>query len=227
MKAVFIESDLSSFEDFHDKEWVEEILKLVKDTDIEEVAEKFVSHWWGNARAFILPWLLVTGVYDRIYSPISLPPDKSRQDFWNEYLKHKEFKGALWKLAENTYCSIYYAYENLIVNALSRILSARIRVTDRDFKKTLKEVYGEKFANKIWNNSNVAVSREIRNCIVHNGGKMSEKLSKMNPLPRISDDGDILISASDTRKLYELLKPLALEILELTLEKLLEIEQKV
>ena len=223
MKTVFVESDLSSFEDFHDKAWIEKIFKLAKDTDIEEIAEEFASHWWGNARAFVLPWLLVNGVHDSIYNPIPFPPDKSPQDVWNEYLKHKEFRGALWKLAENTYCSIYYAYENLIVNALSRILNARIRVTDRDFNKTLIEVYGDKFANRIWNDRYIAVSRELRNCLVHNGGKASERLLKMKPVPHIRK-GNILIPASDTRKLYDTLKPLALEILEVTLKKLKKTE---
>lgn len=226
MKTVFIESDLSSFEDFHDKEWIEKIIKLAKDTDIDEIVEGFVLHWWGNARAFILPWLLVNGVYDSVYNLIPFSSDKSRQDVFNEYLKHDEFRAALWKLTENTYCSLYYAYENLIVNALSRILKIRVRVTDDDFNKKLIKVYGDKFANRIWNNSYIAVSREIRNCIVHNGGKVSERLSKMKPLPYLGD-GDILISASDTRKLYESLKSLVLEILELTLGKLIEAEQKI
>ena len=219
MKTVFIESNLSSFEDFHDKEWFKKVYELAKDSAIHEIAEEFVSHWWGNARAFILPWLLVNGVYDSIYTAIPILPDKSRQDFWNEYLKHQEFQGALWKLAENTFCSIYYTYENLIVNALSKMQNVKTRVTDRDFNKTLTEVYGEKFANRIWNDSYIAVSREIRNCIVHNGGKASERLSRMGPLPLIKD-GDIMISASDTRKLYQSLKPLTLEILTFTLENL-------
>jgi len=129
MKTIFIESDLSSFEDFHDGEWLKQVFELVKGTVGEDIALAFVSHWWGSARAFVLPWLLVNGVYDSVYSTI--PPDKSRQDVWNEYLKFNEFQGALWKLAESMYCSIYYAYENLIVNVLNRIKNISIRVTDR------------------------------------------------------------------------------------------------
>lgn len=219
MKIIHTESDLSSFEDFHDKKWFGKFFELVKDTDVELIAEEFASHWWGNARAFILPWLLVNGVYDSVYSPIPFPPDKTRQDVWDEYLNLIEFQGALWKLAENTYCSLYYAYENLIVNILSQILNAGVRVTDRRFNKTLLEVYGDKFANRIWNDSYIAVSREIRNCIVHNGGKVSKRLERMKPPPHIKDD-NIIISASDTRKLYNTLKPLVLEILDESLKKL-------
>jgi len=219
MKMIFIESDMSSFEDFHDSDWLEKIFNLVKDTDIESVAEEFVSHWWGSARAFVLPWLLVNGVYDSIYSSMPIPPDKSRQDVWDEYLQHNEFWGALWKLAESMYCCIYYAYENLIVSTLREIKSASISVSDRDFNKVLIEVYGDKFANRIWNDSFIAVSRQVRNCIVHNGGKRSTRLLRMKPLPLIRGE-DILISASDTRKLYNTLKPLAFEILRQSLGKL-------
>lgn len=110
------------------------------------------------------------------------------------------------------FCSIYYAYENLMVNILKKIRNSGIRVTDRDFNKVLIEVYGNKFANKVWTSNFVSISREVRNCIVHNGGKPSVRLLKMKPLPLIKDD-DVMISASDTRKLYNTLKPLVYEIL--------------
>ena len=105
-----------------------------------------------------------------------------------------------------------------MVNILKKIRNAGIRVTDKDFNKILIEVYGDKFANKIWTSSFVSVSREVRNCIVQNGGKPSDRLLKMKPLPLIKD-GDVMISASDTRKLYNTLKPLVYEILNESLGK--------
>ena len=39
MKTIFIESDLSSFEDFYDSDWVVGLEKLVKSTDIESIVE--------------------------------------------------------------------------------------------------------------------------------------------------------------------------------------------
>jgi len=210
MKIAYTESSLSSFEDFHDGEWIKRVAQLVKGTEIEGLVEEFVAQWWGSARAFILPWLLVNGVYDGINSviPLTVTP----QDIWNDYLKFNEFNGALWKLSESMYCSIYYAYENLLVSLLQRIRNKKVRVTDRDFAKVMMEVYGDKFANKIWNSNFVSVSREIRNCIVHNGGKVSGKLLEMKPRPHIEKD-NVIISASDTRKLYNTLKPIVYEIL--------------
>lgn len=217
MKAIFIESDLSSFKDFYDGEWVAGLEKLVKGTDIEGIVEEFAAHWWGSARAFVLPWVLVNGVYDGVNSII--PVGASRQDLWNEYLKNSAFRGALWKLSEGMYCSIYYAYENLIMNLLRVISGVTVRVTDRDFNKKLIEVYGDKFANRIWNGNFISVSREVRHCIVHNGGKSSSKLLGMKPHPYISG-GNIFISASDTRELYEKLKPVVHEVIDESLRKI-------
>ncbi len=217
MKTVSVESNLSSFEDFHDGEWINKVAELVKDTDIDDVALEFASHWWGSARAFVLPWFLINEVYDGASS--NLPAGISRQNLWNEYMKADEFRVALWKLSESMYCSIYYAYENLMVNLLQKITGIRIRVTDRDFSKKLIEVYGDRLANKIWNDNFISVSREIRNCIVHNGGKASSKLLEMKPLPHMKDE-NVLISASDTRNLYNTLKPIVYEILNESLKVL-------
>jgi hypothetical protein len=122
IRKIFVEGDLSNFEDFFDPDWVKNINGLIENTTIEKIVGNFAANWWGNARAFVLPWLLVPGVSDVIneFFPISL--DVSPQRTWNEYLKHPEFNIALWKLSENVYCSIYFAYENLIVNVLKEIL---------------------------------------------------------------------------------------------------------
>lgn len=60
MKNVFIENSVSSFEDFHDSEWVSDLLCAGDNAGCGELVENFATHWWGSSRAFILPWLLVT-----------------------------------------------------------------------------------------------------------------------------------------------------------------------
>ncbi len=42
-------------------------------------------------------------------------------------------KAAPWKTAEGAYSSVYYAYENLLVNVLNANLEHKVRVTDREF----------------------------------------------------------------------------------------------
>jgi hypothetical protein len=214
MKTIFVEHSLASFEDFHDKDWFDGVHELAEGTGVEAIFEEFAAHWWGSSRAFVLPWLLVSGVHESLHKMVPL----TQQDVWSEYLKQVEFQVALWKLAESMYCSIYYAYENLLVHILRMLKDSTIRVTDRNFTKLLIEVYGEKLANRIWNGNSISTFREIRNCIVHNGGKPSDALMRMRPLPHIKD-GDIMISASDTRKLYKELKPIVYELVKVSTSK--------
>jgi len=211
MKQIFIESSFSSFADFHDGKWYEKLFSLSEGLAIESAVEDFSSHWWGASRAFILPWLLVSGVFDA--SNGGGGEVKSKQELWDKYLQINSFRGALWKTAEGAYGAIYYAYENLVVNVLNTDRKSPCRVTQRNFNSIVSESFGNSVASKVWNNSFVAAAKEVRNCLIHRGGKASPALLKMKPLPMIEGE-DILISASDVRKLHELLKPKVMLIIE-------------
>jgi len=130
LRKIFIEDELSNFDDFFDKDWFEKINGLVENTRIDNIVGNFAVNWWGNARAFILPFLLVTGVSDVINESIPNPFKVSSRKAWNEYLKLNEFNVALWKLSENVYCSLFFAYENLIVNILKNVTGTPVRVTN-------------------------------------------------------------------------------------------------
>lgn len=217
MKTIFIENDLSSFEDFHDEEWFVRLFAAVEHSELEDAVEDFAAHWWGASRSFVLPWLYVTGVYDAVSSTIPII-DKSKQDLWNEYLEVNAFNASLWKIAEGSFCAIYYAYENLLVRLLAKVIGRGVRVTDRDFSKELIGAYGPP-ANRFWNANFISVSREIRNCITHNSGKATNRLLNMKPRPMVSK-GDVLISASDVRALYDGLRPIVMEVIERSLRKI-------
>ncbi|MCU7849381.1 MAG: hypothetical protein KZQ89_15615 [Candidatus Thiodiazotropha sp. (ex Lucinoma kastoroae)] len=204
MKQVFIESDISSFEDFHDGEWFEKLFEASEQTLFHQHIEEFAAHWWGASRAFTLPRLLVISVGDAA-GGYELH-GKTNEQLWSEYLQIKAFKGALWKTAESTYCSIYYAYENLVVNIISQLSNKYLRVTDRNFNSMVSEILGASTAGKVWNNSKISAAKEIRNCLVHNGGKATPALKRIRPTPLIENE-NVLISASDARKLHAYLKP--------------------
>ncbi|MDR8525102.1 hypothetical protein [Shewanella fidelis] len=213
MKEIFIENSHESFADFHDSEWIKDLFQLVEGSFLENEVEDFCSHWWGASRMFTLPWLLTKGVCDIA----GLKDPDSLECVWNKYLENNAFKGAAWKTAENSYCSLYYAYENLIVAICCKLSGDKARVTNRDFNKKLIILLGEPTVTKVWTNSNVVLAKEIRNSIVHNGGKVTEKLEKMN-FKNISGNGDVFISATDTRKLYISFKPLIRILLERALK---------
>ena len=209
MKTIFIEGRLDDYQDFHDKNWFETFYNLVTETPLKSAGEHFAVGWWGSVRAFIMPWLLVNGVYDAI-AAVSLSP-YDRDVVWQEYLQRPEFRVALWKTAENTFVSIYYAYEDYFVQVL-KILGKwnSLRTTDKDFKARAKTIIGGNAFNRCWSDTRIDVAREIRHAITHNGGRPTSNLLRKSPLPRI-ENNDILISGTDVRQLYELLKERVVE----------------
>lgn len=206
MKKIYIENNVNSFKDFHDSKWFDNLFSLVDGSEIVDEVDDFSAHWWGASRAFVLPWLFV----DRLFKS---NPVQSKQEYWNEFQRSNAFNASLWKIAEGAYCSIYYAYENLVVNLLNKRRSTPVRVTDKKFYLMLRDEVGEPLADKIWNESSVAVAREIRNCLVHRGGHASPKLLKMKPLPRI-ENKEILISATNVRSLYSDFKPRVMRLVQ-------------
>jgi hypothetical protein len=218
LKTIFIESDLSSFADFHDKEWFAKLFATVEESALLEPVEDFSAHWWGASRSFVLPWLYVTGVYDAVNSTVPII-ETTKQDLWNDFLKVYAFKASLWKISECSFCAIYYAYENLLVRLLASVTGRSLRVTDRNFTKDFIGAYGSVVAGQLWTSNFISVSREIRNCITHNSGKATKRLLTMRPLPMVAK-GDVLISASGVRTLYTRLKPVVLRAIDESLRRL-------
>lgn len=204
MKPIYLDGDLADYEDFHDENWFESFFKTLKGTKFEKAAEELCFAWYGCARTFILPWLLVNNVTD-------LTPGVPAEQLWREYMNRVEFKAALWKLTEQSFVSIYYAYECFFVRSVKIAFNLKsLRVQDRDFKKNLRTMVGEKHYIRCWGDDRMDVAREIRTSIVHNGGMATENLLKKKPLPRI-ERNSILISAKSVRELYDLLKERVLE----------------
>ena len=194
MKQIFIESSYESFADLHDGEWMEQLLDSSDGTIYNSPFEDFCNHWWGITRAFVLPSLII----DVMHAPLA--GNIKKAELWEKSLDNSAFNGALWKVAESAYSNFFHAYENLIVSILKIKSSSVIRVTDCGFNSKLAEELGQSLAGKLWSNEKIKLCREVRNALVHNGGKETAKLKKMANKPRVAED-DILISATDVKNL--------------------------
>jgi len=102
MKSIQIVINIEAYADFHDKEWIEEIIILSEGTKMDSIVEEFLTHWWGTARAFMLPWLFLNGVYDALRVG-DVGNTIKRKDVEASYLERNEIQVALWKIAESTY----------------------------------------------------------------------------------------------------------------------------
>jgi len=166
LKTIYVEGGPEAFEDLHDKEWIENVISIIDGTIVEKVTDEFLAHWWGTSRVFLLPSLLVDGVYAAASNNNPEFPI-SKDSLWEQYLNINAFKGALWKSSESSYCSIYYAYENLIVGVLSDIKGRPLRVNDGTFNSEFKDVFGESLMGKVWTSPVLTTAKEIRHAIVH------------------------------------------------------------
>lgn len=204
MTRIFIEDDYESFSDFHDRDWLGKQFNLTKGSRIEQQVSSFGFAWWGHARAFVLPWIFVGSVHDLIQQgPLSAKPTK--QAIWDDFLEVDGFKAALWKVAESSYCGLYYAYELLIVSVVNACLAKPVSVSHREFNTFMTSHFGQKISTRLWSDPHISTAREVRNCLVHAGGAASAKLLRMQKLPKINEN-QIMISASDVRDLYSVLK---------------------
>ncbi|HHF3171012.1 TPA: hypothetical protein ACPJ1O_004392 [Vibrio diabolicus] len=214
MKTAFVEYSSSSFSDLHDKKWIENLFQLVQGTEFDDTLDDFLAQWWGTARMFSLPWLMSSSL-----SNMSGDESIEMQDsMWKLLIQRPEMQVALWKTAESAYCSFYYAYECFVVSSVSLLANKKVRVTDRDFSKLVQETLGSKALSVFWSSKDIHLARELRNSIVHNGGKVTNKLNQIGydaPL----ENNNIKVSATDVRNLYTLLQMKVTELVHIMLEK--------
>lgn len=203
MKQYLIPHSLDEYKDFHDTDWFGNFFSLIDGTFLNDIADHFGGNLYGSSRAFVLPWILVESIYNSKIGTIN------RNDIWEQLKQTNAFNAALGKTSENCYVAIYCAYEDYILNSIKAFLSKeKLRVTDRDFNKKLTDVLGEKVAGKCWNNNKLDLAKEIRNSLVHNGGRPTKSLLRRQNLPEIIEN-NILITPVEVRELYSMIKDCA------------------
>jgi hypothetical protein len=200
MKQYLILHSLDEYKDFHDTIWFKKFFTLIDGTFLNDIGDHFGGNLYGATRAFVLPWILIDSIYNNNSRAIN------RKYIWEQFKRINAFNAALGKTSENCYVAIYCAYEDYILQSIKVVLSEdKIRVTDRDFNRKLTSVIEERVASKCWNNNKFDLAKEIRHCLVHNGGRPTESLLKKQNLPEIVEN-NILITPIEVRELYSIIK---------------------
>lgn len=126
---------------------------------------------------------------------------------WSVLLDSPEFQLAVWGSQRLGYASIYHAYEHFVRECIARVSGnpdyrgRRIRALVRDSGR----FFGAKLAKDCLAASQVMTARLVRNTLAHNGGRETPQLQSLSH-ELVVEGGVIQIMASDTRKLFELLK---------------------
>jgi hypothetical protein len=137
---------------------------------------------------------------------------------WKSFISIPDFALRLWNSERNAYGALYYAYEDFLVRCVGVVnTKPDYRMPRRsEFANDIAAVYGDQIRDICWLDKPVAVSREIRHAIVHNGGRITKVLANLAPdLPLEHDQ--IVILAPDTTELFNSLKRRAYQLVKAAL----------
>lgn len=133
------------------------------------------------------------------------PLEIDEHHLWRQYLGQDEFLLCLWMSEINAYCSIYFAYENFLINAIKTLGKfENLRSIKLAVKKTT-ELFDNELTKILWKDETVKKARLIRNALVHNGGKITDELKRYSD-QLLLEDGQIVIMPEQTNQLYSTLK---------------------
>ena len=126
---------------------------------------------------------------------------------WEGLLQLNEFTSSLWALERTCYCAIYYIYEAFLTACI------RIKVDDPTysifrhdgFKEGLNEAFGRTVQQQCWSAQSVVIARYARHVLVHNCGRITDKLAKQ-PHTFPINNGEIQVGATHTTDLFNDLK---------------------
>jgi hypothetical protein len=135
---------------------------------------------------------------------------------WSDFLAPDimEFHLSLWGSQRLCYGAVYHAYENFIRQCVEiarkepeyRALFAKL-VTDG------KAAFGNEVIAKCLEDQVVTAARLTRNALAHNGGRMTEQLSRI-PHDLVVENDEIQIMPLHTKRLFDELKQRALTLTE-------------
>lgn len=136
------------------------------------------------------------------------------QTAWREFLSLSEFQFSLWGSQRLAYGALYYAYEDFLLRVFTLATGrSNYEIRSKQFGKDFAQLFGTGLRDACWSDPQVHIARLTRHALVHNGGRLTERLRNLKHGLRITS-GEIQIMAPDTRALFDLLKVRALRLTE-------------
>ncbi|MBU0699630.1 MAG: hypothetical protein ABIK98_08415 [Pseudomonadota bacterium] len=143
----------------------------------------------------------------------SVTHELDENSIWQQFLSLHPFYLGLHGTMRLVYLSVYGAYENFIVRILSIAHGgARIRVTDRDFKKRFRGAFGD-LIEDAWLSPEINAFKLVRHAIMHAGGRITPDLRSVR-IPVVVHDDALHIFPEHIRQLYDTLKEPALRLMQ-------------
>ncbi len=142
----------------------------------------------------------------------SVRVELSIDELWANFLSLAPFQLGLSATMRLVLVSVYSAYENFVVRALSLAQGGeQLRVTDRKFASGFRAAFGSLYDRGL-KDPRIAAYRLVRNAFMHNGGRVTPELEAV-ALPVVKYRGTLHVFPEHVKELYSLLKVPALELI--------------
>jgi hypothetical protein len=130
------------------------------------------------------------------------------EETWQEYLGDHVFQLSIWGSQQIAYVSIYNSYDNFISELVRVALRLdECRTAGKEFKRQLRELFGDGLKEKCWTRAEFHVAREARHSLSHAGGRVTQPLADIKPSHGFEvRDGRIQVTPDKTKALFALLK---------------------
>lgn len=203
------------------------IIKLVPDKLVEAMAANQPGQKKSDKLNYVQRKRL-RSEYDRLIvecqEALKSPSRKPSIDStWNLFANAEEFKLCLWGTQRLCFAAFYYAYEDFIKECVGIRLGESDYEKPRhdDFKRDIRRSFGDKgdeVLSTCYTDAFITLARQIRDSLVHHGARLTKQLKPQEQtLSRYGftiEDGEIQVTATQTRALYERLSKAATKLLE-------------
>lgn len=138
--------------------------------------------------------------------------EMSIEDLWAQYLSLVPFQLGLVGTMRLVLVSVYSAYENFVVRALSLAHGGKhFRVTRGEkFASAFRDAFGDLY-DRGWREPRIHAYRLVRNAFLHTGGRVTEELKAVR-IPVVTLNDTLHVYPEHIKELYNLLKLPALEL---------------
>jgi len=141
----------------------------------------------------------------------------AESEVWGWFLASSEMQLSLWASEQSAFCLVYGAYEHFLIRTME-IVRGRDGLRAQSLEKELRSHLGRDHAKAVWENEQRRHAGAKRHAVLHNGCRITKELQGCrNKLSMVADD-EFAIRAEETTSLFNLLKDLAFQHVEVVVE---------
>lgn len=145
-------------------------------------------------------------ISDEVRAENRRPPVVETEMVWRTMLAQSEFQISIWASQRLCYAAVYYAYEDFLARCYRLTAGQPDYRVGKGFTQDFRDQFSPQLRDSCWSDAAINIARLTRHALVHNGGRLTSDLKKLNSLGLKLHGEDIQVFPAFTKGLYELLK---------------------